>query len=67
MAMTADRKFDWIAALSIAAGVAVMIPALGASPSYSPWAAIGDSSRKGLRGSSSASTRARGSSLPRGV
>lgn len=30
MGMTADRKFDWIAALSVAAGAAVMIPALAA-------------------------------------
>jgi hypothetical protein len=28
MGMTADRKFDWIAALSVAAGAAVMVPAL---------------------------------------
>jgi hypothetical protein len=28
MGMTADRKFDWIAALSVAAGAAVMIPSL---------------------------------------
>ena len=30
MGMAADRKFDWIAALSVAAGAAVMIPALAA-------------------------------------
>lgn len=28
MGMSADRKFDWIAALSVAAGAAVMVPAL---------------------------------------
>src|SRR3954454_4160350 len=43
----------------------VMIPAAGASPSYMPYAASGESSRKGLPGSSSVSTRSRGSSLPR--
>jgi hypothetical protein len=30
MGMTADRKFDWIAALSVAAGVAVMLPSIAA-------------------------------------
>jgi hypothetical protein len=30
MGMTADRKFDWIAGLSVAAGAAVMVPALAA-------------------------------------
>ncbi len=29
--------------------IPVMIPAPGASPSYSPWAASGESSRNGLR------------------
>src|SRR5687768_9913914 len=43
----------------------VMTPAPGASSSYIPVAASADSSRKGLPGSSSASTRSRGSSLPR--
>ena len=30
MGMTADRKFDWIAALAVAAGVTVMVPSLAA-------------------------------------
>lgn len=30
MGMTADRKFDWIAALALLSGAAVMIPALAA-------------------------------------
>ena len=30
MGMMADRKFDWIAALSVAAGAAVMVSALAA-------------------------------------
>ena len=30
MGMTADRKFDWIAALAVAAGVAVIVPSLAA-------------------------------------
>ena len=30
MGITADRKFDWIAALSVVAGAAVMVPALAA-------------------------------------
>jgi hypothetical protein len=28
MGVTADRKFDWIAALSVAAGALVMVPSL---------------------------------------
>jgi hypothetical protein len=28
MGMTADRKFDWIAALSVAAGAAVIVPSI---------------------------------------
>ena len=43
----------------------VMMPADGTSPSYMPCAASGDSSRNGVPGSSSRSTRSRGSSLPR--
>ena len=43
----------------------VMMPADGTSPSYMPWAASADSSRNGVPGSSSPSTRSRGSSLPR--
>src|SRR5260370_23230589 len=42
-------------------------PALGASPSYMPCAASWPISRKGVPGSSSCSTRSRGSSLPRAV
>lgn len=30
MGMTADRKFDWIAALSLAAGAAVIVPSIAA-------------------------------------
>ena len=30
MGMTADRKFDWIAALSVAAGAAVIVPSIAA-------------------------------------
>ena len=43
------------------------IPAPGASPSYMPCAASGESSRNGAPGSSRRSTRSRGSSLPRDV
>lgn len=28
MRMTADRKFDWIAALSVALGAAVIVPSM---------------------------------------
>ena len=45
----------------------VMMPAAWMSPSYMPFAASGDSSRNGEPGSSSRSTRSRGSSLPRSV
>ncbi len=45
----------------------VITPALGAASSYMPCAASGDSSRKGVPGSSSICTRSRGSSLPRAV
>src|SRR4051794_31578921 len=45
----------------------VTIPAPGASPSYIPCAASGESSRNGAPLSSSRSTRSRGSSLPREV
>lgn len=30
MGMTADRKFDWIAALSVAAGAVVIVPSIAA-------------------------------------
>lgn len=30
MEMTADRKFDWIAALSLGLGIAVVVPSLAA-------------------------------------
>src|SRR5262245_30563073 len=43
----------------------VICDAPGASPSYIPSAASGESSRNGVPGSSSSSTRSRGSSLPR--
>src|SRR5947207_1968460 len=43
----------------------VITPAPGASLSYMPMAASGDSSRNGEPGSSSARTRSRGKSLPR--
>src|SRR5690606_8558109 len=44
-----------------------MMPALGASPPYMPQAASWPISRNGVPGSSSFSTRSRGSSLPRAV
>ena len=47
--------------------IPVMMPAPGASSSYMPSAASGDSSRNGEAGSSSPATRSRGSSLPRAV
>lgn len=28
--MTADKKFDWVAALAVASGIAVMTPSIGA-------------------------------------
>lgn len=31
MGMTADRKFDWIAALAVVSGAAVMVPAVAAA------------------------------------
>lgn len=30
MTRTADRKFDWVAALALASGAAVMVPSLAA-------------------------------------
>ena len=60
------RAADWAdAARLVAPGELVLFPALGTSPPYMPVAAKGLSSRKGLPGSRSASTRSRGNSLPR--
>jgi hypothetical protein len=41
MGLTADRKFDWIAALAVAAGAAVMVPALVAAAVSMTAVAIG--------------------------
>src|SRR5260370_5551494 len=42
----------------------VMMPAAGASSSYIPFAASGESSRKGVSGSSNAASRSRGGTFP---
>jgi len=40
MGMTADRKFDWIAALAVVAGVAVIVPSLAALVLSLAWVAV---------------------------